>query len=396
MILFVCGGNTCRSPMAKVILEQMRKSKGLDEQFKVDSAAYRGPDGSSAHPNARQAIKELYGVDLLASHTPKKLTTAMGDEADLAIVMEDYMKAGLPASKIIVLGIPDPWDSDVEGYKACAAEIQQSLQKNWSKIVGLLALASQKTAPQPPPTPTKLNSTEFSKDMVELLKKHGIQPRVTADWVYNEVLKIAEKVDYGRGEHAKTVTRLMLNMYRDLVGVGLISDSSDKGKLAEIIGLSHDIGVGKEQRGEGHNGAAWRMVKKELWNEALSSDQKSLLAEVMYGIFYHRDEIPDGKLKPLNDIPLENYGTTRELVSLIRVADGLDYGLVQGSPDKIEKVEMVRTPKGVECRVFPRVDKNITGLVAKSYEKREVFEVTFGKLTFWLPGEGSGWVPWNT
>ena len=46
--------------------------------------------------------------------------------------------------------------------------------------------------------------------MGELVKKHGIQPRVTPDWVFNEVIKIAEKVDFGRGEHAKTVTRLML------------------------------------------------------------------------------------------------------------------------------------------------------------------------------------------
>lgn len=203
-ILVVCGGNTCRSPMAKIILEQMLKSKGLDKQFKVDSAAYRGPDGTTAHANARQAIKELCGLDLLAGHVPKKLTKAMADEADLIVVMEDYMKTGLPANKIIVLGIADPFGGDKEKYKNCATEIQQSLQNNWSKIVGEAPLP-QKTALQPPTASPKMT-------MADLMKKYGKKTSVTADWVYNQVLKIAEnkEVNYGRGEHAKTVTRLML------------------------------------------------------------------------------------------------------------------------------------------------------------------------------------------
>ena len=128
-----------------------------------------------------------------------------------------------------------------------------------------------------------------------------------------------------------------------MAGIGFISDSYDKHKLAEIIGLSHDIGVGNEQSGEEHNGAGWRMLKKELWKETLSSDQKNLLAIVMYGVFYHRDKILDGKLKALYGIPIQDYRTTAELVSLIRIADGLDYGLVKGSPDIVEKIEMATT-----------------------------------------------------
>ncbi|GEM_PF-6259802 len=182
-------------------------------------------------------------------------------------------------------------------------------------------------------------------------------------------------------------------MYLDLVNIGLISDNSDKRKLAEIIGLTHDIGVSVSE--PKHNYYSLQMLKKELWNAGLSTDKKNLLTVVMYSVYYHRGQVPDGKLSPLDDIPLVDYRTTAELVSLIRVADGLDYGLVQGSPDKIEKVEMVRTPNGVECRIFPRPGKDVNNLIAKSYEKREVFEATFGRLTFWLPGENGGWVPFN-
>lgn len=390
-ILFVCGGNTCRSPMAKVILEQMLKKQGLNEEFNVDSAAYKQPDDTSAHPNARQVIVELYGADLLAYHTPKKITEAIRNEADIVIVMEDYMKAGLPSSNTIVLGIADPYGPDIEKYRTCAVKIQRNLQNNWANIIGKSTL-SHNTMPQPPTTSSK-------KTLAELMEKYGVKRLGVDRWVHNEVLKIAKSVNYGRGEHSTTVTRLMLNMYDDLVAIGLIIDGHDKRSLADIIGLSHDIGVGKEQSGEGHDKAGWRILKEQLWeNNVLTDDSKNTLSIIMYGVFYHRTKIPGGKIKPLNDIPLEDYRSAAELVSLIRLADGLDHGPAMGSLDMIEKVEMVRTSKGVECRVFPRPGKtaNVEGLVAKSYSKREVFEATFGKLTFWLPGDGHSWVPWKS
>ena len=56
----------------------------------------------------------------------------------------------------------------------------------------------------------------------------------------------------------------MLNMYSEMVDVGFIINSYDRQKLAEIIGLSHDIGVGSEQPGEEHNYAGWRTEGKML------------------------------------------------------------------------------------------------------------------------------------
>ena len=162
-ILVVCGGNTCRSSMAKIILGQMLKAKGLEKQFNLYSAAYNRADGPTAHPNSQQVIKELYGLDLLASHVPKKLTKTMVDETDLILVMEDYMKADLPPNKVIVLGIASPHGPDIQKYRKCAAEIQQSFLNNWSKIVGL-APSPQSSVSQQSATASKVGSTEFSKD----------------------------------------------------------------------------------------------------------------------------------------------------------------------------------------------------------------------------------------
>ncbi|MBT9141074.1 MAG: Protein-arginine-phosphatase [Dehalococcoidia bacterium] len=349
-ILIVCGGNTCRSPMAKVILEQMLKSKGLEKLFKVDSAAYRGSDGTSAHPNARATIKELYGADLLADHIPKKLTDKMAEGAHLIIVMEEYMKSRLPAQKVVVLGVSDPFGPNIEKYRECVKRIQQRFAETWLHIVGSAA----------PPDKTE----------DERMILHSTPPSLSssADWVYDEVLKIAKKVDFGRGKHAETVTRLLLNVYDDMVSIGLIVHSAEKRKLAKIIGVSHDIGVNSEKDSEQHNEAGVRMLKEQLWNEKLSPEQSSLLSTIIYAIFYHRDTIADGIVGPLADFPITDCRRTTELVALIRVVDGLDYGQVKGSPDKVEKLEVVRTSKGVEFRILPRAGKDVEGLIAKSYE----------------------------
>jgi hypothetical protein len=62
-ILFICGGNTCRSPMAKVILEEKLKNTGKIDEFLIDSSAYGYPTSQGASPNAREAIKQLFGED---------------------------------------------------------------------------------------------------------------------------------------------------------------------------------------------------------------------------------------------------------------------------------------------------------------------------------------------
>lgn len=80
-VLFICNGNTCRSPMAKVILEQKLKEQGQFDRFVIDSAAFGFPTYDVATQDAREVIKKIYGQDLLATHKPKKLTTESIEKA---------------------------------------------------------------------------------------------------------------------------------------------------------------------------------------------------------------------------------------------------------------------------------------------------------------------------
>jgi len=141
-ILFVCGGNTCRSPLAKVILEQKLRTRGQLDRFQVDSAAYDDRSHQWASTNARRAVTKLFGDDRLASHNAKKLTPDLVEQADLILVMEARMKTGLPPEKTYTLkeyagrsgDVADPFGDSLEGYLDCAREISSALEDILPKL----------------------------------------------------------------------------------------------------------------------------------------------------------------------------------------------------------------------------------------------------------------------
>ena len=141
-ILLICGGNTCRSPMAKIILADKLKKASKLEDFLIDSAAYDYPTYQGASTNAREAIKQLFGEDLLVSHTAKKLTPDLVEGADLILVMEAGMKKGLPQEKTWTLkeyaggtgDVVDPFGGTIDTYVTCAKEISSLLKKVLPKL----------------------------------------------------------------------------------------------------------------------------------------------------------------------------------------------------------------------------------------------------------------------
>ena len=130
-ILLVCSGNTCRSPMAKVILEEKLEERGQLDRFEIDSAAHDGTSLSDVSENARTAIIKIYGQDLLASHKSKKLTDEIIEQADLILAMTGAIKNELPPGKSWTLkkyagssgDIPDLFGNNLEKYLECAYEI---------------------------------------------------------------------------------------------------------------------------------------------------------------------------------------------------------------------------------------------------------------------------------
>ncbi len=119
-IIFVCTGNTCRSPMAEGYLKSKNR-KDLEVMSRGIAA-----DGSAVSENSVLAMNEL-GIDI-SVHISKQLTFADIDESTVFITMSashaDILEGlGLDKMKIFVLGISDPFGSDLETYKTCRDEI---------------------------------------------------------------------------------------------------------------------------------------------------------------------------------------------------------------------------------------------------------------------------------
>lgn len=62
-ILFLCHGNTCRSPMAEFIMKDLVKKAGLDQSIQIESAATSTEEiGNPVYPPARRKLSE-HGID---------------------------------------------------------------------------------------------------------------------------------------------------------------------------------------------------------------------------------------------------------------------------------------------------------------------------------------------
>ncbi len=133
-VLFVCTGNTCRSPMAQVMLQQMLKDEGVGEdEVKVTSAGLYANNGEPATTQAVQAM-EMRGLSL-ASHRSCRLTPRIIDEAFLILGMTDEHKQAVlmldaaASDKVFSLGeyapnpgggswqqVPDPFGQSLAVY----------------------------------------------------------------------------------------------------------------------------------------------------------------------------------------------------------------------------------------------------------------------------------------
>ena len=130
-ILFVCTGNTCRSPMAMFLFNKIASEKNLD--YIADSAGLAAY-GDPINPNSAKCLAKI-GIKS-TDYTSKSLTYYMVDEADFIVVMESghknaLLNAGVDVAKISILagGVSDPYGGDEDVYFKCLEKISNGIEE---------------------------------------------------------------------------------------------------------------------------------------------------------------------------------------------------------------------------------------------------------------------------
>ncbi|MBI2933264.1 MAG: threonylcarbamoyl-AMP synthase [Planctomycetes bacterium] len=149
-VLFVCSGNTCRSPIAEHMFRRMLARRLQAEEGDLEARGIRVSScGTSAAPGALpmetsiEALREI-GLDL-SKHRARPATAALVEEADRIFVMTRRHQQALSelvpecAAHIEMLDpegqdIEDPYGGDVEMYRECARKIRTCLEKRLAEF----------------------------------------------------------------------------------------------------------------------------------------------------------------------------------------------------------------------------------------------------------------------
>lgn len=150
-IVFVCTGNTCRSPLAQVLCEKLLSERlgcavgDLPARgYLVESAGLAAFPGCQASAEALNIAKE-FGTDL-DRHQSRPFTLQLLTEANHIFAMTrghlEMLEAICgdlgPKPRLLAESgedIADPLSSDAEVYRACARQILSHLEKVVSDLV---------------------------------------------------------------------------------------------------------------------------------------------------------------------------------------------------------------------------------------------------------------------
>lgn len=148
-ILFICTGNTCRSPMAEVIAKDYFKK--INKINRVISRGLQNVDNEPANSKSIEAVGEL-GLNL-KRHKSNLVSRDVIEESDLILTMTiaqrdliriAYFDVADIDNKVQTLSfystgedkdIEDPYFKDIEVYKKVRDEIKYLIENgNWGQF----------------------------------------------------------------------------------------------------------------------------------------------------------------------------------------------------------------------------------------------------------------------
>src|SRR5215212_6918095 len=138
-VMFVCTGNTCRSPLAEAIARKVAGERGLGD-VEVSSAGVSAWDGSSASDGAL-----LVGMERqldIGDHRSRLLTPELVEEQDLILAMgpqhlerieaiggrgKTHLLTAYASRGTVDRPVSDPFGGGLEVYRATADELEEEI-----------------------------------------------------------------------------------------------------------------------------------------------------------------------------------------------------------------------------------------------------------------------------
>ena len=143
-ILFVCTGNSCRSPMAEAYINMLAARNNCNDVF-AESAGIHAFDGGRASMQA-QIVAESFGGDL-KNFRSRRFEAHMANDYELIIAMTaGHLRAIqeiAPGANVRMLfdyaglngvDVPDPYGENVDGYARVFSYMQKALDALYANI----------------------------------------------------------------------------------------------------------------------------------------------------------------------------------------------------------------------------------------------------------------------
>lgn len=140
-IMFICSGNTCRSPLAEGLFKKYLNENNITD-IEVGSA------GVGAFPGDAVSINSILvavnrGVDI-SEHRARNINPEHLLTTDLFFCMSDSHKQVLlrhcDENKIVVLNVPDPYGRPIENYEECAKMLESQFPQILGKIQNTITI----------------------------------------------------------------------------------------------------------------------------------------------------------------------------------------------------------------------------------------------------------------
>lgn len=146
-ILFVCTGNTCRSPMAEVIARAVAAERGLGD-VTVSSAGTGAYEGTIASDGALLVAMER-GHDI-SDHRARSLTRELVASADTILVMgsqhlrrvadlggagKSFLLTDYASNGNSTRTVGDPYGGDLAIYRSTYDELEQEIRRAFDRLV---------------------------------------------------------------------------------------------------------------------------------------------------------------------------------------------------------------------------------------------------------------------